>query len=241
MQKIALHFLSGLISGIIGTMFFTILLFQSASTKYFNSMLTQDTRSNIDLKYLFLMLIVFTSMIVLCEIHSILSYLFDKNKYIAFRRTTIYILIAILSIEIIMIPIYMIFASINNLNLYLSIMIQIVFSIILTQLIIDNSTINSNPLINSFSIILSTLISILIILFIASITGFAVLIVAPMLLLTIISLGSGISSFFILDKGYNLFTNDEDTTIKNNKETIKLNIIKKRTNLKHDYNQDFDG
>ena len=237
MQKIALRFLSGLLSGILGSIFFTLLLFQSVSSNFFNSIVEKNQNYSIDFKYLFLMFIVFISMIVLCEIHALISYLFEKHNFTSLKKTCFSILIAMFSIEVIMIPIYITFASLNNLNLYLSIMIQIVFSIILSQMIIESFAISSNYLIKSFSIILSTLVSILIILFIASLSGFAVLIVAPVILLTLLGLGSGIAEFFTSIKSIEL----EEATSQIQEKSTTTKIKETKMNLKHDYTQDSDG
>jgi len=227
MQQVVEKFLAGLMSGIFGSVFFVLTLFTLSSN---TSFVIYD---NTDLNFIVLILIAFVSILVSNILIGTFYYLFDKSKYPHPEKTIFAIVIGSLAIESIIVPIFLIFGSISMTNFYFVMIIQIIFPIILSQLIIESLSTKKNSLAFSFTLILSVMISLLILLSIISLIGYPVLVIAPVLILPLISIGVAIPHLFIsINKTPERIINPSTISIK-----PKTKI---RVNIKHDYSLDED-
>jgi len=236
MQRIFKRTLAGILTGICGSVIFLMLVFISSIFNQASLFGARDTIKNYYFQFFLIAMIVFMSILITNLLTAIIFKIFDKTKYGSLKESITPILIAHLAIQVIITPIYLTFAIMGNFSLYVTIMLQVVFSILITQLILECLANYKNMLIQSFSLILTILASLLIVLFFVSITNSPIILgFCLILMLGFIGFGSGVADSFVEIHKEPLIINGNEQA----KEHIS--ILKKSINLEHDYSEDFDG
>jgi hypothetical protein len=198
MQQVVEKFLAGLMSVIFGYVFFSLALFTLFSNTSFTVLKNKDSiSSNTDIDFIILVLLVFVSILLVNILVGTFYYLFDKSRYPHPEKTAFAIIIGSLAIEALIVPMFFIYGSVSMMNFYFVMILQIVFPIIFSQLIIESLSKDKNSLAFTSTLMISTMMSILILLSLIVFMGYPVLFVAPILILPLISIGVGISSLFV--------------------------------------------
>lgn len=235
MSKIFLKFLSGLLSGIIGTIIFVLLSFYTQDLMNFstiNSPIKFEGKS-----FIFIIFFIFITTIIFGLGTNTFYYLIDRKKYSLLKVSILTCLSGSIAIGIIIIPIYLLYGITNLNNLYVVIMLQLNASIILNQLIIESLSESKNILAQSIGIIISSMIGLLLIIMIGKTSILLAIFSTPLLLMSLTGLSSGISDLY------------PETTIKNPPRNDKNDlepftepeteeIDPNEIDLSHDYSKD---